>query len=42
MKLFIEKKMISIKFKKKLYPIPKEFCCWDKLEIIGPKKISEF
>ena len=27
--------------KKKLYPIPKEFCCWDKLEIIGPKKISE-
>lgn len=28
--------------KKKLYPIPKEFCCWDKLEIIGPKKISEF
>ena len=24
-----------------IYPIPKEFCCWDKLEIIGPKKISE-
>lgn len=28
--------------KKKLYPIPKEFYCWDKLEIKGPKKISEF
>ena len=27
--------------KKKILPIPKEFCAWDKLEIEGPKTIRQ-